>query len=264
MWIGELITERGIGNGISFIIFAGIVSQARGPSALSSPHPDIAASSPSHVVAMAAVGVIIYIQEGQRRIPISTPAESAGGGCTRAARRSCRCGSTRPASSRSSSRSASCCSPSSWRRTSRRRRSKFVGDVGEGGRQPYFSPNSIALLALFFLPTIGFTYFYTAFTFKPDETANQLRENGGFIPGIPPAPDPGLPRPSRHPDRLRRRPLPRRSWRSRRRSSVSSPRTLGLLGLGGTSLLIVVSVVVETMKQIEAQLMMRNYEEFIR
>ena len=111
---------------------------------------------------------------------------------------------------------------------------------------------------------MGFTYFYTAFTFKPDETAEQLRKNGGFIPGIRPG------RPTE--DYLRRvvtritfagRPLPghRRRLAVDRRRRGPGP---GALGLGGTSLLIVVSVVVETMKQIEAQLMMRNYEGFIR
>ena len=111
---------------------------------------------------------------------------------------------------------------------------------------------------------MGFTYFYTAFTFKPDETADQLRKNGGFIPGIRPGrpTQDYLPRVvTRH--HLRRRHLPRH----RRRLADSSPsasRTWARSRLGGTSLLIVVSVVVETMKQIEAQLMMRNYEGFIR
>ncbi|MEJ7748893.1 MAG: preprotein translocase subunit SecY, partial [Candidatus Limnocylindrales bacterium] len=70
MWVGELITERGIGNGISFIIFAGIVSQA--PSAIRTfvANPNIASFVAFGVVAIAAVAVIIYIQEGQRRIPI--------------------------------------------------------------------------------------------------------------------------------------------------------------------------------------------------
>src|SRR5688572_259687 len=70
MWVGELITERGIGNGISFIIFAGIVSQA--PGALNSffVNPNVAAAIAFAIVAIAAVAVIIYIQEGQRRIPV--------------------------------------------------------------------------------------------------------------------------------------------------------------------------------------------------
>ena len=126
------------------------------------------------------------------------------------------------------------------------------------------APNTIQYALLYFLLTVGFTYFYTAFTFKPDETAEQLRKNGGFIPGI---------RPGR----------PTQDYLSRVVFRITiagalflgvvavAPVIVGLLdsslqgiALGGTGLLIVVSVVVETMKQIEAQLMMRNYEGFIR
>src|SRR6185503_9714713 len=118
------------------------------------------------------------------------------------------------------------------------------------------NPQSILYVALYFLLTIGFTYFYTAFTFKPDETAEQLRKNGGFIPGI---------RPGR----------PTQDYLARVVSRITlagalflgtvavAPVAVGILdnslagvALGGTGLLIVVSVVVETMKQIEAQLMM--------
>ena len=125
---------------------------------------------------------------------------------------------------------------------------------------------TILYVILYFTLTVGFTYFYTAFTFKPDETADQLRKNGGFIPGIRPG------SPTR--DYLARvvnrislagalflgsvAVLPTSSPTSPRARSSSN------LGLGGTALLIVVSVVVETMKQLEAQLMMRNYEGFIR
>jgi preprotein translocase subunit SecY len=122
-------------------------------------------------------------------------------------------------------------------------------------------------MVFYFLLTMGFTYFYTAFTFKPDETADQLRKNGGFIPGI----RPGAPT---------RDYLQKVVFRLSLAGAIFlaliavSPIVLsslfagqGVVGgfaLGGTALLIVVSVVVETMKQIEAQLMMRNYEGFIR
>jgi preprotein translocase subunit SecY len=122
----------------------------------------------------------------------------------------------------------------------------------------------VPYVVLYFLLTVGFTYFYTAFTFKPDETAEQLRKNGGFIPGIRPG------RPTQ--DYLARVVF---------RITVAGAIFLGIvavapavagiifpdlagIALGGTGLLIVVSVVVETMKQIEAQLLMRNYEGFIR
>ena len=124
MWIGELITERGIGNGISFIIFAGIVSRAPGALGAFFAHPNITLAIAFGLVAIAAVAVIIYIQEGQRRIPIQYASRVRGRRMYRAARRSCRCGSTRPASSRSSSPSASCSSRTSWRPTSRPRTSR--------------------------------------------------------------------------------------------------------------------------------------------
>ena len=127
-----------------------------------------------------------------------------------------------------------------------------------------FNSRSPLYIILYFLLTMGFTYFYTAFTFKPDETAEQLRKNGGFIPGI---------RPGRPTEDYLRRVVTRITFAGALFLAIVavSPSVLGLLvpdlaslGLGGTSLLIVVSVVVETMKQIEAQLMMRNYEGFIR
>ena len=113
---------------------------------------------------------------------------------------------------------------------------------------------------------VGFTYFYTAFTFKPDETADQLRKNGGFIPGIRPG------APTR--DYLAKvvyrislaGPSSSASWRISPIivGALFAGSVIGSFALGGTALLIVVSVVVESMKQLEAQLMMRNYEGFIR
>jgi preprotein translocase subunit SecY len=265
MWIGELITERGIGNGISFIIFAGIVSRV--PSGLVTffRAPDIGAGIAFAILAIAAVAVIVYIQEGQRRIPIQYASRVRG-------RRMYQGGAT------------------------------FLPlRVNQAGVIPiifavsillfpvqlaqYFANSDVAIIQdissfiirvldqqsplyilLYFLLTVGFTYFYTAFTFKPDETADNLRKNGGFIPGIRPG-------------------APTRDYLSRvvYRISLAGALFLGIVAispilvsipfagtvvanftLGGTALLIVVSVVVETMKQLEAQLMMRNYEGFIR
>jgi preprotein translocase subunit SecY len=138
-----------------------------------------------------------------------------------------------------------------------------VADIARG-IVSFFAPTSIVYIVLYFLLTMGFTYFYTAFTFKPDETAEQLRKNGGFIPGI---------RPGRPTQDYLARVVSRITFAGALflATVAVAPQVvaigvpdLGALGLGGTSLLIVVSVVVETMKQIEAQLMMRNYEGFIR
>ncbi len=263
MWIGELITERGIGNGISFIIFAGIVSRA--PSAINGflVNPNIAAFVLLGVLAIAAVTVIIYIQEGQRRIPIQYASRVRGrrmyqGGQTFLPLRVNQAGvipiifavsillfPQQLASYFTSSEITVVANIATW----------IVN---------FFNPRSPIYIVMYFLLTMGFTYFYTAFTFKPDETAEQLRKNGGFIPGI---------RPGRPTQDYLARVVTRITFAGALflATVAVSPSLLALaipdlatLGLGGTSLLIVVSVVVETMKQIEAQLMMRNYEGFIR
>jgi preprotein translocase subunit SecY len=139
----------------------------------------------------------------------------------------------------------------------------LLGELAQAVVQ-WFSQGSWLYVLLYFLLTVGFTYFYTAFTFKPDETAEQLRKNGGFIPGIRPG-----------------RPTQDYLARVVTRITVAGALFLGIvaalppfigmvqpqlsnLALGGTGILIVVSVVVETMKQLEAQLLIRQYEGFIR
>ena len=263
MWIGELITERGIGNGISFVIFAGIVSRAPGALQAFTANPNIAALVAFGLVAVAAVAVIIYIQEGQRRIPVQYASRVRGrrmysGGQTFLPLRVNQAGvipiifavsillfPVQLASYFTASEIG------------------IVKSIAEG-IVFYLNPRSVLYIALYFLLTVGFTYFYTAFTFKPDETAEQLRKNGGFIPGI---------RPGRPTQDYLAKVVSRITFAGALFLAVVavSPTLVGLafpdlgaIGLGGTSLLIVVSVVVETMKQIEAQLMMRNYEGFIR
>jgi preprotein translocase subunit SecY len=263
MWLGELITEKGIGNGVSFIIFAGIVSQA--PAALAGviASPNLTSIVIFAIIAIVAVTVIIYIQEGQRRIPIQYASRVRGrrmyqGGQTFLPLRVNQAGvipiifaisillfPTQIASYFTSSEVP------------------VVRDVSFG-IVSFFNPSSVVYVLLYFLLTVGFTYFYTAFTFKPDDTAEQLRKNGGFIPGIRPG------RPTQ--DYLAKVVF---------RITIAGALFLGIvavaptiagiafpelagIALGGTGLLIVVSVVVETMKQIEAQLMMRHYEGFIR
>jgi preprotein translocase subunit SecY len=265
MWIGELITERGIGNGISFIIFAGIVSGI--PPAIWSfrESPDLAAGAVFVVMAIVAVAVIVYIQEGQRRIPIQYASRVRGrrmyqGGATFLPLRVNQAGVIPIIFAISI-----ILFPSQLASYFSRSEVRPVADVANS-IVSFLNPEGIPYTVGYFLLTVGFTYFYTAFVFKPDETADNLRKNGGFIPGIRPG-------------------APTRDYLARVvfRISIAGALFLGIvavsplivsalfrgsilgnLGLGGTAILIVVSVVVETMKQLEAQLMMRNYEGFIR
>jgi len=263
MWLGELITEKGIGNGISFIIFAGIVSRAPAGlgALLSQPSPrDIVLFA---LLAIVAVAVIIYIQEGQRRIPIQYASRVRG-------RRMYQGGQTFLPLRVNLAGVIPIIFAISILQFPAQLAVYFSFSEVQGVRDVattianFLSSTTIQYAILYFLLTVGFTYFYTAFTFKPDETAEQLRKNGGFIPGI---------RPGR----------PTQDYLARVVSRITiagalflgtvavAPVAAGVLdpslrglAIGGTGVLIVVSVVVETMKQIEAQLMMRNYEGFIR
>ncbi|HEY7523050.1 MAG TPA: preprotein translocase subunit SecY [Candidatus Limnocylindrales bacterium] len=263
MWLGELITEKGIGNGVSFIIFAGIVSRAPGAVANLASNPNITSIAVFAIIAILAVTVIIYIQEGQRRIPIQYASRVRGrrmyqGGQTFLPLRVNQAGVIPIIFAISillfPQQIASYFTTSEV---------QIVRDIAFG-IVTFFNQSSPVYVVLYFLLTMGFTYFYTAFTFKPDETAEQLRKNGGFIPGIRPG------RPTQ--DYLAKVVF---------RITIAGALFLGVVAvaptiagivfpdlasvaLGGTGLLIVVSVVVETMKQIEAQLMMRHYEGFIR
>ena len=263
MWLGELITEKGIGNGISFIIFAGIVSRTPGAIASFASNPELARVVLFGIMAVAAVAVIIYVQEGQRRIPIQYASRVRGrrmyqGGQTFLPLRVNQAGVIPIIFAISillfPQQIASYFTTSSV---------KIVADIATA-ITTFFNPNTPLYFISYFLLVVGFTYFYTAFTFKPDETAEQLRKNGGFIPGIRPG-----------------RPTQDYLARVVTRITVAGALFLGIvaalppfvalvqpqlqgIALGGTGILIVVSVVVETMKQLEAQLLIRQYEGFIR
>ena len=264
MWLGELITEKGIGNGISFIIFAGIVGRA--PQAIGTfmDSPNIAALVVFAIFGVAAIAAIVFVTEGQRRIPVQYASRVRGrrmyqGGTTFLPLRVNQAGVIPIIFAVSI-----LLFPSQIAGYFAQSQVSFIKDIATFFVNTFGPSNLLVYGSLYFLLTVGFTYFYTAFTFKPDETAEQLRKNGGFIPGIRPG-----------------RPTQDYLARVVNRITVAGALFLGIvavspylfqafipglagLSLGGTSILIAVSVVVETMKQLEAQLMMRNYEGFIR
>src|SRR5215212_8227600 len=263
MWIGELITERGIGNGISFIIFAGIVARVPQGVATFLANPDIAGGVAFVILAIIVVAVIVYIQEGQRRIPIQYASRVRGrrmyqGGATFLPLRVNQAGVIPIIFAISI-----LLFPTQIAQYFTGSEVGWVASIATGIVN-FFNPRTLPYVGLYFALTVGFTYFYTAFTFKPDDTAEQLRKNGGFIPGI---------RPGRPTADYLARVVTRITIAGALFLGIVAtlPTLLGLvfpslqsIALGGTGLLIVVSVIVETMKQIEAQLLMRNYEGFIR
>ena len=269
MWLGELITEKGIGNGISVIIFAGIVSRV--PPAIENflVSPDWLELFGFGVVGIIIIFVIIFVQEGQRRIPIQYANRVRGhrvyqGGSTFLPLRVNMAGVIPIIFAISillfpyQIATYFTTSNVSWV-------SSLSGSVVQ-----WLSPTGPLYVGLYFLLTFAFAFFYTFIVFKPDETANNLRKSGGFIPGI---------RPGQPTEQYLRNVALRITVAGAVFVAAIAvlPYVMGALPIfknlsaanvgvtiGGTSVLIVVSVVVETMKQLEAQLMMRSYEGFIR
>jgi preprotein translocase subunit SecY len=271
MWLGELITEKGIGNGISFIIFAGIVSRLPGTVGSFLLSPNWLELFAFGILGLVIIFVIIFVQEGQRRIPIQYANRVRGhriyqGGSTFLPLRVNMAGVIPIIFSISillfPLQIASYFTTSS------------VGGIRDisTGIVSWLDSRGLFYLTLYFLLTFAFAFFYTFIVFKPDETASNLRKSGGFIPGI---------RPGQPTEEYLRRVAFRITVAGALfvatvavlpfiiaalpmfKDLSAAQGGLGV-GIGGTSVLIVVSVVVETMKQLEAQLMMRSYEGFIR
>jgi preprotein translocase subunit SecY len=265
MWIGELISEKGLGNGISFIIFAGIVGRIPSQAEPVVSGPDgIVRIIPFIIIALVVMAGVVWVNEGQRRIPVQYASRVRGRrmyqGQTQYLPLKVTMAGVIPIIFAISillfpSQIAAYFTASSI---------GWVRDAANFISVNLTPQNLVVYGGLYFLLVVFFTYFYTAFQFKPNETADFLRKNGGFIPGIRPG-----------------RPTEDFLARVTNRITLGGAIFLGALAvlplfvsaaipgteqlqLGGTSLLIVVSVVVETMKQLEAQMMMRHYEGFIR
>jgi len=262
MWLGELISEKGIGNGISFIIFAGIVGRL--PTTIAQTievQENVALLVFYALVGIAIIAAIVFIQEGQRRVPVQYAKRVRGtrmysGGSTHIPLRVNSAGVIPIIFAISilllPSQIAQYFTTSEvdWLRAA----SEFTVAA---------FANAFVYNGLYFILTVAFTFFYTAFTFIPNDVADNIKRYGGFIPGIRPG-----------------RPTAEFLGRVVTRITIAGALFLGIvavmptlvgdltgvqtLRLGGTSILIVVGVVVETMKQLEAQLLMRSYEGFIR
>ncbi len=258
MWIGERITENGIGNGISMLIMAGII--ARFPGQLQQTYLEISAGtvSPLWAVGLVVLFVVVIagtviIQQGQRKIPIQYAKRTAGrrvyGGHTAHLPIRVNQGGVIPIIFASSILTL----PSTI--------AAWV--PGLSWLQSYVAPGSLAYLLAYVVLIYFFTYFYSSLVFDPQDLAKNLREAGGFIPGV---------RPGDSTARYLRDITGRLllvgatflagiavlPYIFRAVSNIRS------FWLGGTSLLIVVGVGIDTIMQIEAHLVMRQYESLVK
>ena len=265
MWLGELISERGLGNGISFIIFAGIVGRIPDQAGPIITGPDgLVRIIPFILISIVVIAGVVFINEGQRRIPVQYASRVRG--------RRMYQGQTQylPLKVTMAGVIPIIFAISILLFPAQIAQYFTASDIGWVQSAANWvvnnlSANNVLVYGLlYFVLVVFFTYFYTAFQFRPDQTADYLRKNGGFIPGI---------RPGRPTEEFLSRVTNRITFGGALFLasiavlplivSVAIPGT-DALQLGGTSILIVVSVVVETMKQLEAQMLMRHYEGFIR
>lgn len=271
LWLGELITQHGIGNGVSLIIFGGIVSELpRNIAQLVQTQKWILLILFT-LVTVVTVAVIVYVQEGQRRIPVQYGKRVramrgnrlmvVGGQNTFVPLRVNSAGMIPLIFAQSLLLFPS--TIASYFQNAE----GFVGSVATF-IATYFSPTSALYWIIYFVMVIGFTYFYTDVIFRQQNLAETLQRQGGFIPGIRPG--------KRTEDYLNAvmsritlvgavflgviAILPWLVSLVTRESLTSNTQLL----ISSAGLLIVVGVVLDTMKQLEAQLLMRHYEGFIR
>jgi preprotein translocase subunit SecY len=256
MWMGELITKRGIGNGISLLIFASILtSLPLGVSAWWNGGAMERLFFP--IVAVAIIVAVVFVQEGQRKIPVQYAKRMVGrrmtsGQATYLPLRVNMAGVIPVIFA-----AAVMAFPPTMAQYFPGTQS-FIND--------HFAPGDLTYLIFEAVLIVVFTYFYTAVQFNPVDQADNLRKYGGYIPGIRPGPPT-----AQYLDRvLTRLTLPGALYLATiavlpslfiRYGGFSQATSRAL---GGTSVLIAVGVALDTMRQMESQMMMRSYEGFLR
>ncbi|MEZ5245892.1 MAG: preprotein translocase subunit SecY [Acidimicrobiales bacterium] len=270
MWMGELITQRGIGNGMSLLIFTSVVSTLPAQGTLVEAENGLPALIALIAVAVMLLVAIVFVEQGQRRIPVQFAKRVVGrrmyGGQSTYIPLKVNQSGVIPIIFASSvlylpNLIAVALPDDGW-----------GGSVQRWVDNNLANPAAVTYLVFFGLLIVGFAYFYTAITFDPAKQADTIRKQGGFIPGIRPGPQ-------------------TERYLARILSRITFPGALFIAGValipsvlinqtletgtgggggaggfafGGISLLIASGVALETMKQIDSQLMMRNYEGFLK
>lgn len=262
MWLGELISEKGIGNGISLLIFAGIIADL--PRTIQQTAAIFTSADVLNYLLYAAIGLVtilavVFITEGQRNIPVSYAraaiGRSAGGGVNTFLPLRVNQAGVIPIIFAVSlvlipptAAQFFVGSQLPWLANA----ATFVVNVFN---------NRLYYAILYFVLVVAFTYFYTAVIFHPDQIAENLQKRGGFIPGIRPG-APTVHFLSMVSNRILLTGALFLGVIAILPYIVQAATNIQTFAVGGTSLLIVVSVVIETVKQIESQLVMRDYEGF--
>ncbi len=260
MWMGELITEKKVGNGISLLIFAGIVSRI--PTAF---QQAFVSFDSSHfitwggygLVAIIIVAGVVFINEAQRNVPVqyARQVRGMGGGVSSSLPLRLLMAGVIPIIFAISL----ILLPTMLAQFLVRAKTAWIVAAATGTLR--FLQNQTIYGILYFVLVVGFTYFYTSVVFKPDDVSENLQKQGGFVPGIRPGP-----------------PTSQYLQHVVTRITLAGSLALGALAvlpmvfqgymgtksfaIGGTSLLIVVSVVIESVKQIESHVTMREYDVY--
>ena len=261
MWLGEQITEHGIGNGISMILFASII--ARLPVSIIQSIRNIIIGSLQWWVlllmilgALAIIVLIVFVNDAERRIPVQYAKRVVGrkmyGGQSTHLPMKVNMSGVMPIIFAQSIASV----PATI--------AAFTGKT-DGWVATWFGNNSIPYAIIYFLLIIFFAYFYSTIQFNPIEVANNLKKNGGYIPGF---------RPGKPTSEFISRVLNKITLFGAMYLAIVAivPLSVGMcsptaadwgFSIGGTSIIIVVGVALETVKALESQLLMRHYKGFL-
>jgi preprotein translocase subunit SecY len=261
MWLGELITDRGVGNGMSVLIFTTVISVIPGEILAVYRIKGIFYAAIAVAVVIAIVAFVVFMEQAQRRIPVQYAKRMVGrrmyGGTSTYIPMKVNQAGVIPVIFASSLLYIPTLAAQMFENTSHPQ--KWVTWIDDN----LLRTGSLYALIFFFL-IIGFTYFYVSITFNPDEVADNMKKYGGFIPGIRPG-------------------KPTADYLRKVLSRLTAPGSLYLavialipllaldsVGLStqfafsGTSLLIMVGVGLDTVKQIQSQLQQHSYDGFLR